>query len=356
MGTQSRRLCLVLIVAGVCILPAGFTCLSIRYGLGTLGGSASIPAAVSEDRIVVGGAETADGKWHAFLWSEGAMTDLGTLGGNESEAHAVSDGQELYVVGTSQMPDPCDPCVILERGFLWHNGTMTEVGTLGGCASDAWGVSDSGVVVGASLTAEDDWHAFRWEAGTMTDLGTLGGDHSCALDINNAGKIVGWSMAPGTPVDANDTDPPPVRRAFLWTAGSGMTDLGTLGGLNSTAMAIDDDGRIIGWSDTSYGERHIVLWDPNDGMQHIGTTGGCMAEGWGISAGGIVGWSLDQDGRMHGFWSQPDLMLREIGQPLGGEGPVFVADITGDVVVVGSANTADGDEQAYLRIDKSPTP
>jgi probable HAF family extracellular repeat protein len=37
-------------------------------------------------------------------------------------------------------------------------------------------------------------------------------------------------------------------------------DLGTLGGPESVALAIDTSGRIVGWSDTARGERHAFLW------------------------------------------------------------------------------------------------
>jgi uncharacterized membrane protein len=40
-----------------------------------------------------------------------------------------------------------------------------------------------------------------------------------------------------------------------------MTDLGTLpGGKESEAVAINNRGQIIGWSDTRSGEQHAVLW------------------------------------------------------------------------------------------------
>ena len=53
---------------------------------------------------------------------------------------------------------------------------------------------------------------------TVTGLGTLGGSFSGAAGINDAGQVVGWAdTASGE------------ERAFLYTLGSGMTDLGTLG-------------------------------------------------------------------------------------------------------------------------------
>ena len=84
---------------------------------------------------------------------------------------------------------------------------LTDLGTLGGNDSYAWGINELGQVVGHSETADGHVHAFLWEEGTgMTDLGTLGGDDSYARGINDLGQVVGASYT------AED-----VRHAALWT-------------------------------------------------------------------------------------------------------------------------------------------
>ena len=53
---------------------------------------------------------------------------------------------------------------------------MQDLGTLGGSYSYCLGINARGQVVGESVTAAGETHAFLWEAGTgMQDLGTLGG-------------------------------------------------------------------------------------------------------------------------------------------------------------------------------------
>ena len=133
------------------------------------------------------------------------ITDLGSLGGIVGEARAVNDlGQ---VVGTSYTANEIHP-------FLWQNGTMTDLGTLGGTwAVAGWApgvartVNAVGQVVGASTTAGNaETHAFLWQNGTMTDLGTLGGISSQAIAVNALGQVAGWASTP------NEAE----RRPVLW--------------------------------------------------------------------------------------------------------------------------------------------
>jgi probable HAF family extracellular repeat protein len=115
------------------------------------------------------------------------MVDLGTLGGDFSEAVAVNaHGQ---VVGTGSTPSGDN------QAFLWAAGSgMVSLGTLGGTSSEARAINDQGQVVGLSTTASGDWHAFLWtENEGMKDLGTLSGNSSFATAINNRGQIIGES-------------------------------------------------------------------------------------------------------------------------------------------------------------------
>lgn len=100
--------------------------------------------------------------------------------------------------------------------------------------------------------------AARW---VLTDLGTLGGKESAAVAINEHGQIVGYS---DTGAKENGLT---ISHAFLWQNRK-MTDLGTLGGGRSSAVAINEHGQIIGWSggqivgwsDTRTLQTHTVLW------------------------------------------------------------------------------------------------
>ena len=76
---------------------------------------------------------------------------------------------------------------------------MTDLGTLGGNYSQAYAINDFGEVVGMSTTTADgDVHAFIFSHGVMTDLSLLapvvatGWSSLNVFDINNNGQIVGY--------------------------------------------------------------------------------------------------------------------------------------------------------------------
>lgn len=177
---------------------------------------------------------------------------------------------------TTQLP----PVVASKHAVLWENGTVTDLGNLGGTfnasafgvGNAALSVNNKGQVVGVSAIAgSTHGHAFlwTWETG-MQDLGTLPGDvMSAGLWINNRGEIIGNSISPPGPPMGNP-------RPFLWANGK-MLDLTTLVPANSplqllTASSINDRGEITGFGVTSNGEVHGLLSTPSNPLSSPTTT------------------------------------------------------------------------------------
>ena len=122
---------------------------------------------------------------HAFQWQNDVLTDLGTLAGfdNFSEANVINE--RGWISGSSQTGD-LDPVTggLAQHAVLWKDGEIIDLGTLGGNESGGYYINNEGQVVGASAinTTFDPssqfgatTHPFLWENGVMLDLGTLGG-------------------------------------------------------------------------------------------------------------------------------------------------------------------------------------
>ena len=260
----------------------------------------------------------------------GGMTDIGTLGGTDSVAYGVNPNGRI--VGSSYTPTG------ETHAFLYDGGVITDLGTLmGGSGSEAYAIDAQGRIAGVSFVSPDmdKYHAFLYADGTMTDLGTLGGDSSTANGINDNGQVVG-----GSHISSGAT------HAFLH-AGGAMTDLGTLGGTSSYATAINNAGQIAGWSDTASGESHAFLYSGGR-MRDLGTLGGNGSLANAInSKGQVAGWFSLPSGVTHAFTYTDDTSgMIDLGT-LGGDNSEATA-INNAGQVVGWSDTASGESHAFL--------
>lgn len=282
--------------------PAEATSYNI-LDLGTLGGASSFASDLNDSGQVVGAALTAAGAGHAFLFSSGVMSDLGTLPGDTTSS-AAAVNNFVQVVGSSSAGTGLSS---VTRAFLYSGGAMTDLGSLGGHFTRATGsftaaadINDAGQVVGASLApipgpAESTLHAFLFSGGVLTDLGTFGGFtgffQSFADGINNAGQIVGSSNGAGDPG----------FHAFLLSGGV-MSDLGALPGYCcSDARDINSAGQVVGNLMSGTGVNHAFLFSGGV-LTDLGTLGGMFSQATGINdAGLVVGGSTTAAGRGHAF-------------------------------------------------------
>ena len=161
--------------------------------LGTLGGTYSIAYDINTQGRIAGAAAEASGTQWATLWIDGTPRKLDALpGATSSAARAINDQDQaiLWNYGVA-------------HAALWDDGSVIDLGTFGGSQSWAYGLNNLGQVVGWADLPSGIYHAFLWgdlngngggDPGEMQDLGTLGGQFSSAYGINDSGVIVGYAQ------------------------------------------------------------------------------------------------------------------------------------------------------------------
>jgi probable HAF family extracellular repeat protein len=277
--------------------------------LGTLGGNFSSGRGINASGQVAGFSTNARGTYRAFLYTGGTLRDIGSLRGGTADAYGINvSGQVVGYSTTGQVNSYNEP---LYHAFLWtpskpngKTGKMTDLGTLGGDLSIAYGVNRSGEVVGYAYNATGSFLAFLYNQGQMSSLGTLGGDWSIAYAVNDAGQIVGQAYT------SNNVG----AHAFLWQNGT-MIDLGTLtGGNYASALAINSTGQeVVGTStvpsNSGYLIYHAFVYEPGS-MTDLNNlipagSGWLLQSATGVNdAGEIVGYGTYQ-GQQSGFLLTP---------------------------------------------------
>jgi probable HAF family extracellular repeat protein len=211
---------------------------------------------------------------HAFLWSAGTMSDLGTLGGLDSQGVAISDSGE--VVGWSVPKSGGRGDAFVSNG---HN--MTAVS---GMAPDgARAINDSGQIAGqCGDIISPEVFACVVANGTVTALPEPNLGCFSAIAINNSGQVLGNCYQYDNTL------------AVVWTNDS-PTVLPTLGGAAATATAINTLGQVVGTAETSAGAFDGFFWN-NGTMTDLGNNfspaaindGGAIVGGQLVYSGGTL--------------------------------------------------------------------
>ncbi len=298
--------------------------------LPTLGGTQDSSNWVNDLGWVTGAADLPGGRnEHAYVWREGRMLDLGTLGGTNSLAWPVNNRDEVGGDSVTSTKDPfrenfchfnIDGVFVFQeetcRGFVWLRGVMTALPTLGGNNSSVFGMNNRGQVVGVAEAGSVDPHCVSpqvldykpviWQpGGGLQELQLFPGDTAGgAIAINDIGQVVGGSgnCAPLTPAAS--------AHALLWRNGS-VTYLGGFGGkMNNVPFDINNRGQIVGLSDLPGDTTsHAFLWQ-NGVMTDLGTLPGDFSSGaFGINdKGQVVGQSCDINFNCRAFIWQDGVM------------------------------------------------
>ena len=139
--------------------------------------------------------------------------------------------------------------------------TVQNLGTLGGTLSWAYGINNKGSVTGvAFLPGDTAIRAFLWRKGRMTDLGTLGGSNSSPnTKPNERDEVVGLAET-STPDPFHDylctglffgLDSGLACAPFLWRNGVITSLPNTLGGPDSRANYVNNRGQVVGSAENS---------------------------------------------------------------------------------------------------------
>jgi probable HAF family extracellular repeat protein len=262
----------------------------------------------------------------AFLWQNGTMTRLPTLGGPNGSGSGLNNRGDVVGYAENNTKDPAcgAPQLLQFKPAVWANGTARELPTFpGDLEGSAFGINDNGQIAGSSgncvafsVTGQvylQSLHALLWENGETIDLGNLGGTGllgggNSANAVNGLGWVAGNSDLAG---DANTT----TTHGFLWTRQTGMQDLPPLrGDVVSVALGINDAGQLTGISiDPTFSVLSAVLWQDGDpfnlnSLVIPGADAGLylqLAESIN-SRGEIVGFAQTSTGDVHGFLAIPN--------------------------------------------------
>jgi probable HAF family extracellular repeat protein len=301
----------------------------------SLGGTLSLGSGINNQGWVAGYSSEVDQTRHAALWRDGSIEDLGTLGGPNSAVQWPGLNNGGMVVGISQtsildtlgedwscaafLPASDRTCV----GFVWENGVMEALPTLGGDHGFATSVNDRGQVVGwAETTVEDptctgtqvlQFRAVMWEPrkDRMVELPPLPGDStSAATAINQRGQVVGISGECDIAVGRFSA-----RHAVLWEHGQ-VREIGNLGGVSwHTPMAINDRGDVVGFSnppgdeDGSFNARAFLFTRDGRTIDLKTLPGDETSQALGInSRGDVVGVSSGPNGNRAVVWLDGQLL------------------------------------------------
>jgi probable HAF family extracellular repeat protein len=240
-------------IAGLLLLAlAASASAQDRYkiiSLPTPAGYNSSALGLNDNGNVVGYSVQGD-KYQAFLYSHsnGSVIDVGSLGGQMNAACAINGADQ--VAGYSQ-----DANGNLSAFIYTKEGGIKAVGSLnGGVSSEAFGINSSGQAVGDSQNATDDHRPVLFDTSGVKDLNVCVAQNSnafrTAYAINDAGQIVGRT----------DVDQGAIHAFLLVAPGGDLKDIGTLGGTNSEALAINKSGEVAGDAETAQGTPHAFLY------------------------------------------------------------------------------------------------
>lgn len=175
----------------------------------------------------------------------------------------------------------------IQGTYPYQAGVLTDLGTLGGNASSAFSINNHSQVVGNSkVSGNGQVHSWYWDPKetSLSDQSFNSGSlpNASALSVNNAGQFVGVQ---GSSINSLSCTNSPSAQAAFWDRNDGYYQQpGTLGGNDSCAQGVNDDGQMVGVSFTVNGFGSGIwqsfVWDPvglGGGLHQLLGTCGCYS-------------------------------------------------------------------------------
>ena len=193
-GNYARR---ALLRAGVLIglllaVPASAWALTYTFTtIDVLDASSTEAYGINNAGQIVGNFNDATGR-HGFLATGGSFTTIDVPGNNIALTDARGINATGQIVGyfrdsSSYFRDSSSR----DRGFLATGGSFTTIDVPGPTNTYAFGVNDTGQILGSFLYATGGPHGFLATGGSFTTIDVPGSLGTNASGINNAGQIVG---------------------------------------------------------------------------------------------------------------------------------------------------------------------
>ena len=352
----------------------------------TLGGTASGANAINDLGWAMGADFTAgNGNSQAVAWIEGKTVKLGTLGGpnsavawesvknNQGMIVGISDtsivqprGEVFSCVAAGFLPSSGNTC----QAFLWQDGQISGLPTLGGDNAFGTGINNKGQAIGWAETSYEDptcnlpqvlqFLPFVYDVKTkkMAALEVYPGDSDGTADtINDKGQMAGISGICSNAVGGASA----IHAIFWQDANSAPIDMGNLGGMAwNTPSGMNNKGEVVGFGnpsgDQNAGPNPIAFyWNATAGMTNLGTLAqDTNSIAYAINkSGSIVGQSFGGPNGSHAFVYQ-DGMMTDLNSLMIGHNAyvlVYANDVNDDGVIVGgAANAKTGESAAFVAV------
>jgi len=269
-----------------------------------------------------------------------AIEDLGTLSATPSDGvRAAGINNRGHVHGENDKTNPSGTGVQW-RSFLWDGAVLNEIFPLVLGSTWSGGLNDLDHCVGKYTAGSLSMHGYFWNGGPIVDVDV--GNRNCThiMDINADRNCTGTYLS--------DQVWGLVYRyhAFVMNSAGQWLDIGTLGGYESFAKALNDWNHAIGWTRDDQNHHLGYLWTYANGMIDIGNLGGTFCDPEDIdNFGRIVGASADASGNHRPFLRENGAMI-DLGTLGGAAGRAKGINDFG--VIVGNAGDAGGVKRAVI--------